>query len=119
VTAVVDRAKVERIVENLVANAVKHTGPGTKVLVSVSADGNDSALIRVDDDGPGVAEGDKEAIFELFSRSARSSVETPGAGVGLALVAQFAALHDGRAWVENGEHGGASFRVLLPRRTVS
>jgi signal transduction histidine kinase len=38
----------------------------------------------------------------------------PGSGVGLALVAQFASLHDGRAWVEDRVGGGASFRVLLP-----
>jgi PAS domain S-box-containing protein len=118
VTARVDRAKVERIVENLVSNAVKHTGPGTRIVVSVSADGDDSAVIRVDDDGPGVADDDKGMIFEVFSRSARG-IEAPGAGVGLAVVAQFAALHDGEAWVQDGENGGASFRVRLPRRTLS
>jgi two-component system, OmpR family, sensor histidine kinase MtrB len=66
-----------------------------------------------------VADVDKAMIFELFSRSARSGIEAPGAGVGLAVVAQFAALHDGEAWVQDGEGGGASFRVRLPRRTVS
>ena len=119
VTAVVDRAKIERILENLVTNAVKHTAPGTRIVVTVSADGDDSALIRVDDEGPGVAEGDRNMIFELFSRSPREGADVAGAGVGLALVAQFAALHDGQAWVEDGEMGGASFRVRLPRRTVS
>jgi signal transduction histidine kinase len=117
VTALVDAAKVERIVENMVANAVKHTGPGTRIVVSVSADGDDSAVIRVDDEGPGVAEGDKTSIFELFSRAPQTGNDVPGAGVGLALVAQFAALHDGEAWVEDGANGGASFRVRLPRRT--
>jgi PAS domain S-box-containing protein len=119
VTAFVDRAKIERILVNLVTNAVKHTAPGTRIVVSVSADGDDSALIQVDDEGPGVAEGDRDMIFELFSRSPRDGAEVPGAGVGLALVAQFAALHDGEAWVQDGEGGGASFRVRLPRRTVS
>jgi len=119
VTALVDAAKVERIVENLVANAVKHTEPGTRIVVSVTPDGNESALIRVDDDGPGVADDDKTRIFELFSRAPRLGAEVPGAGVGLALVAQFTALHDGEAWVQDGEGGGASFRVRLPRRTVS
>ncbi len=117
VRARVDVAKVERIVENLVANAVKYRRPGTRVLVTVRADGNDSAVIAVDDEGPGVAHGDETMIFELFSRSPRTA-DVPGAGVGLALVAQFTALHDGQAWVENRDGGGASFRVRLPRRTA-
>jgi PAS domain S-box-containing protein len=117
VSAVVDRTKVERIVENLLTNAVKHTAPGTRIVVSVSDDGDDTALIQVDDDGPGVAEGDRKTIFEIFSRAPPGGVEAPGAGVGLALVAQFAALHDGEAWVQEAEAGGASFRVRLPRRT--
>ncbi len=116
VTALVDASKVERIVENLVSNAVKHTDPRSHIVVSVTADADGSALIRVDDDGPGVDAGDRAMIFELFSRSSRSKNEVPGAGVGLALVAQFAALHDGEAWVEDAAGGGASFRVRLPRK---
>ena len=69
-------------------------------------------LLRVDDRGPGVPDAEKEAIFEAFARG--SEVGATGVGVGLALVAQFTALHGGRAWVEDNPGGGASFRVLLP-----
>jgi signal transduction histidine kinase len=70
-------------------------------------------LIAVDDRGPGVACEDREAIFEVFHRGTRSD-QAPGTGIGLSLVAQFAALHGGRAWVQDNPGGGASFRVFLP-----
>jgi signal transduction histidine kinase len=112
VIAEVDGPKIERVVENLLANAVKHTPPGTEIEVWVEpTDGG--ATIGVDDRGAGVAAEDREAIFEAFIRGATDS---SGTGIGLALVARFAALHGGRAWVEDGPDGGASFRVFLPLR---
>ena len=111
VMADIDPAKVERIVDNLLANADRHTPDGAPVEVWVERNGR-GALLRVEDRGPGVPDDEKHAIFEAFTRG--SDVEQPGVGVGLALVAQFAALHGGRAWVEDREGGGASFRVLFP-----
>jgi signal transduction histidine kinase len=110
--AEVDAPKVERIVDNLLANAVSHTPPGTGVSVRVET-GRDGVLIAVDDSGPGVAEEYREAIFEIFNRG-EDHDGTPGTGIGLSLVAQFTALHGGRAWVEPSPAGGASFRVFLP-----
>jgi len=113
VEADVDGPKVERLVDNLVANAFRHTPPGSEVSVSVRRhDGG--ALIRVDDSGPGVGEHERETIFEIFRRGDVGMASGRGTGVGLALVAQFAALHGGRAWVEDSPAGGASFRVFLP-----
>jgi PAS domain S-box-containing protein len=114
--AEVDAPKVERIVDNLLANAVNHTPPGTEVRIRVqSFDGG--VLIVVDDQGPGVAEEQREAIFEIFNRGGQARV--PGTGVGLSLVAQFTALHRGRVWVEENPDGGASFQVFLPARQPS
>jgi PAS domain S-box-containing protein len=115
VLAAVDGPKVERIVENLIANAIKHTPPGTRIDV-LAAREDDGVLIVVDDRGPGVAEEDREAIFDPFNRGARAAADRPGTGIGLSLVAQFTALHGGRAWVEDNPSGGASFRVFLPDR---
>jgi signal transduction histidine kinase len=112
VVADVDAAKVERIVENLLANAVKHTPPRTDVLARVERD-DGFVLIAVDDRGRGVREDEREAVFELFNRG-DSYEGVPGAGIGLSLVAQFAAVHGGRAWIEDHPGGGASFRVRLP-----
>jgi PAS domain S-box-containing protein len=113
----VDPAKVERIIENLLANAIKHTPPGTKIAASV-AQADEGLLICVDDAGPGIPDEQKREIFELFTRG-DNAADTPGTGIGLALVAQFAALHGGKAWAQDNADGGASFRVLLPRRAPS
>jgi two-component system, OmpR family, sensor kinase len=113
-TVEVDAAKVERIIENLVSNAVRHTAPNTQVWVRASA-GEEGLLLVVEDDGPGVPEEHREAVFEPFRQAPGSAVEhSPGVGIGLSLVARFAQLHGGNAWVEEREGGGASFRVLIP-----
>jgi PAS domain S-box-containing protein len=109
----VDPAKVERIVENLLVNVVRHTGPGTPVWVRVEREPR-GALITVEDAGPGVREDMRKTVFESFRQGPGTRPYSPGVGIGLALVASFAELHGGRAWVEEREGGGASFRVLLP-----
>jgi PAS domain S-box-containing protein len=113
VTAEVDGAKVERIVENLILNAVKHTPREGSIHVRLDALGGD-LLLAVEDEGPGVADEHKNNVFEIFNRGAKVLSATPGAGIGLALVSRFAEAHGGRSWVEDRPGGGASFRVLLP-----
>jgi PAS domain S-box-containing protein len=116
-SANVDAPKVERLVENLLANAARHTPAGSPVRVRLWRE-NGGASIAVDDQGPGIPDDLKEAIFEPFQRAPRSASE-PGSGIGLSLVARFAELHGGRAWVEDREGGGASFRVFLPGEAAS
>lgn len=108
----IDGPKVERIVENLLANAVKHTPAHTPVWVRATAEG-EGVLLVVDDAGPGVPAPVKERIFEPFNHGPQVT-HAPGSGIGLSLVARFAQLHGGRAWVEDRPGGGASFRVFLP-----
>ena len=112
VTLEVDRAKVERIVENLLVNADRHTPETSRIWIRVSEQ-NGGAVIAVEDDGPGVPDVLKEKIFEAFRRGPEAA-ELPGSGIGLSLVARFAEMHGGRAWVEDRPGGGASFRVFLP-----
>jgi PAS domain S-box-containing protein len=110
--AAVDPSKVERIVENLLVNAAKHTPRDTPIWVRVEpAEGG--VLVSVEDAGPGVPEDLRDAVFEPF-RQGPEEHASPGSGVGLALVARFAELHGGRAWVEDRRGGGAAFRVFLP-----
>jgi signal transduction histidine kinase len=106
-----DPVQIERIMENLVANAIRHTPAGTDVWLTVRAQ-DGGVLISVDDAGPGVPEDRREEIFRPFRRASRDG--TPGVGIGLSLVAGFALLHDGRAWVEDRVGGGASFKVFIP-----
>jgi PAS domain S-box-containing protein len=111
-TVAVDASKVERIVENLLTNAARHTPPTAHVWLRVRPEPG-GATIVVEDDGPGVPDDVKTEIFEAFHRG-RAARELPGSGIGLSLVARFAELHGGRAWVEDRPGGGASFRVSLP-----
>jgi signal transduction histidine kinase len=118
VFADVDAAHCERIVENLLTNAIRYTPPGTPIWVSVD-DVGDGALLTVEDAGPGVPEDLREAIFEPFRQGSETIKHSPGVGVGLSLVARFAELHQGHAWVEEREGGGASFKVHLPHFAAS
>jgi len=111
--ASVDAAKVERIVENLLANAVRHTPPGSRIWVRAAREGS-STLLVVEDEGDGVPDELKAAIFEPFRQAPGPAQVSPGVGVGLSLVARFAELHGGTAWVQDRPGGGSSFRVLLP-----
>jgi PAS domain S-box-containing protein len=110
----IDPPKVERIIENLLANAVKHTPAGTSVHVSVTGSEH-GVMIVVEDAGGGVPRELREKIFEEFRQGTDAPQASPGVGIGLSLVRRFAEMHHGRAWVEEREGGGASFRVFLPK----
>jgi len=103
---------LEEALTNLVDNALAHTPPGQVVEVGLS----EEALIEVRDHGPGVREAVKARLFEPFWRADDS--KTRGAGLGLAIVAEIAALHEGAVSVENHPDGGALFRLTLARRLV-
>lgn len=108
----VDKRRLERVVDNLVANAQAH---GRGVIRVVVAPHSSMARIVVEDHGPGVATGEETSIFERFSRGrGHATGENEGVGLGLALVREHIRLHDGRVWVESRSGGGARFVVELP-----
>jgi PAS domain S-box-containing protein len=118
VVQLVDSAKVERIVENLLANAVRHASATATVWVRVEPDPA-GVVIAVEDDGPGVPQELRETIFEPFRQGPDAPSHSPGVGVGLTLVRRFAELQGGRAWVQERNGGGASFRVFIPSEPTS
>ena len=107
----VDPGKVERVVENLLTNAARHTPSGTAVLIEIEARAEGIELV-VEDDGPGVPDELKDVLFEPFRQGEASSGR--GMGIGLSLVQRFAELHGGSAHVEDATTGGARFVVELP-----
>ena len=109
----VDPPKVERVVENLVLNAVRHTPPGTPILVRVK-EHEEGAVLSVEDQGPGIPDEMKGKVFDAFVRVKDAPRQAAGTGIGLSLVAGFAEMHGGRAWVEDREGGGSAFKVLFP-----
>ena len=108
--AVVDGPKMERVIENLLANAAKHTPPRTQVWVRVVEEGG-AVTIAVADAGDGIPEAQRDAVFEAF---VQGTPNAPGTGVGLSLVRGIARLHGGDAWVEERDGGGAAFFVRVP-----
>ena len=76
------------------------------------------AMIAVEDEGGGVPRELQETVFEEFSQGSGPAHPSPGVGIGLTLVRRFAEMHHGRAWVEERDGGGASFRVFLPGRVT-
>jgi two-component system sensor histidine kinase KdpD len=93
-------------------NAAKHTPAETVIWIKVLAEKGGIQIV-VEDDGPGVPDDVRNDIFEPF-RQGPGDHPSPGAGIGLSLVARFAELHGGSAWVQERVGGGASFRVRLP-----
>ncbi len=115
ITVEVDQSQIERIVDNLLINAARHTPAGTPVWVRAE-NTDEGALLIVEDAGPGVPAELRDTIFEPFQQGrGPEGTRRKGVGVGLSLVARFAELHGGRAWVDERPGGGASFRVLLPQ----
>lgn len=112
---VAEKRRLARVVANLLDNAEKYGGGATRVTVSTTSM---SALMAVEDAGPGVPKEERFVIFDRFSRGGaggRRGYDT-GVGLGLSLVAEHVNLHNGRVWVEDRPDGesGARFVVELP-----
>ena len=108
-----DRAQLERIVDNLIANAVKHNPPHTSIRLIVGVRGNEEHTIDVEDDGVGVADELVDAMFEPYVRGPDAHL-VPGSGLGLHLCRTLAELHGGRLRYEPIPTGGSRFRLTLP-----
>ena len=114
-TAVVDARRVDRILRNLLTNAIEH-GAGRPVLVQTAGD-EDAVAVVVQDFGHGISPEDARRVFDRFWRADPSRARTlGGTGLGLSISVSDAHLHGGwlQAWGQEGE--GAVFRLTLPRR---
>ncbi len=116
VRAEVDHRRVERILRNLVTNAIDHADPATGVIVRVAGDEH-SAAVTVRDFGVGLAVGESALVFNRFWRSDPARTRTSGGtGLGLSIALEDTHLHGGwlQAWGRPGS--GAQFRLTVPRR---
>lgn len=106
-----DPAALKRALTNLIGNALKYGGSAR--VRAFAADG--TAIVEVEDDGPGLPEAELEAVFEPFHRAERSrSRETGGAGLGLTIARQAARAAGGDVTLQNRARGGLQARLTLP-----
>jgi len=109
----IDKVRFERILGNLLENARNHGGGALRIELTPAP--SNRFRLAVEDGGPGVANGERERIFERFARGSAARHRI-GTGLGLALVAEHSAAMDGTAWVQDRVGGGARFVVELPER---
>jgi two-component system sensor histidine kinase MtrB len=110
----VERRRIERVLRNLLDNAVEH-GEGRDVVVTVAAD-SDAVAVTVRDHGVGLGPGEQQFVFDRFWRADPARARTSGGtGLGLAIALEDTRLHHGwlQAWGEKGR--GSVFRLTLPR----
>jgi signal transduction histidine kinase len=105
-----DPALLARAIDNLVVNAIRHSG-GQRLLLGARRAG-DGVAIWVIDDGRGVAAGERDRLFEDYAQGAQAG--PGGFGIGLASVRRLLALMAGEAGIEPRWTGGAAFRLWLP-----
>jgi signal transduction histidine kinase len=115
IVAPVDADALRQMLVNLLDNAVKY-GPADQLITVRLEAGERKACIRVEDQGPGIPAADRERIWDRFWRLERDrGTAVAGTGIGLSVVRELVALHDGRAWAEDArEGGGACFVIELP-----
>ncbi|WP_425294916.1 sensor histidine kinase [Mycolicibacterium vanbaalenii] len=110
-----DEARLRQVLSNLMANALQHTPEGTGVTVRVGTD-EDSTVVEVCDEGPGMGPEDAQRIFERFYRADSSRTRASGGtGLGLSIVDSLVYAHGGRVSVTTAPGQGCRFRVMLPR----
>ena len=109
----VDISKITCVVNNLITNALKFTKRGDQVIISTQIS-NGSIKVLVSDNGVGIAEEDRERIFEKFVQLNNEKVNNGGTGLGLAISKEFVRLHGGDIWVESNTSSGSSFIFTIP-----
>jgi signal transduction histidine kinase len=113
-----DAHALERVLENLIGNAVKYSAAGTTITVRLSEEDGEAqrfVLLAVLDQGIGIPAADLPFVFERFHRGRNVSSDVSGSGVGLASARRMVELHGGSLSVESVEGTGSIFTVRLPR----
>jgi signal transduction histidine kinase len=111
---VADGHRIEQVLTNLLANALRHTPPQGVVTLRAEAD-RGRLQIEVADTGPGIPDEDMPHLFDRFWRGDKSRArDRGGAGLGLAIARQLVEAHGGTICVENQPDTGATFRFALP-----
>ena len=111
-----DADRLERVVQNLVSNAVKYSPRGTRVVVRVEKK-ESFAVLAVCDEGPGISQEDLKVIFQPFGRGRSADRLAEGTGMGLYVVKRIVEAHDGQITIQSTPGQGTTFQIKLPLAT--
>ncbi len=109
-----DESRLTQVLNNLVSNAIKYSPKKSAITINIQVR-QEEVIVCVCDEGPGIAPADVPHIFDSFYRSAETSRNTKGAGLGLYLTRAIIEAHGGRIWVDQRYEGGARVCFCLPR----
>jgi signal transduction histidine kinase len=110
----VDAFRIQQVLRNVLANAMRFSVPGTSVDIACTDLGSDGVEICVRDHGPGIPPGELETIFDAFVQSSRTRDGSGGTGLGLTICRKIMSAHAGTVVASNAAHGGALMRIRLP-----
>jgi signal transduction histidine kinase len=113
-----DPTRLASVVENLVSNAIKYTHSGGIVSISAWVEG-DEILIRVKDNGSGIAEEEQQKVFEPFFRGNQGRRFKQGMGLGLSIARDLVEAHGGRITLESAPGEGSRFTINLPINRIN
>ncbi len=110
-----DPRRIRQVIDNLLGNAVKYSSDGTEVSVNCEVD-DQYLIVKVKDQGIGIAQNELERIFERFYQAASgtSSRKSGGVGLGLAICKGIIEAHQGRIWAQSEQGKGSTFTFMLP-----
>lgn len=111
--AVFDEAMIEKVIRQLLDNAIKYSPPGSPIRISAEFTGAE-IIIGVSDCGLGIPKNDQERIFEKHYRGQNGSGHVPGTGLGLSSAKCILEAHGGEIWVQSNPGVGSFFRISLP-----
>jgi PAS domain S-box-containing protein len=109
-----DPQRLQQLLRNLLANAVRFSPEGGRIEVTAWHDDSGEVRLDVADRGPGIPPDELETIFEAFVQSSATREAAGGTGLGLAICRRIAQAHGGRIWAANREGGGAVISLVLP-----
>lgn len=109
-----DAILINRVIRNLLGNAIKYTNPGGNVTIKL-LEQDDAILIQIVDTGIGISEDHLPYIFDAFYRVTRDST---GSGLGLSIAKTIVEAHGGRIWAESSHGKGSAFSFTLPKRQM-
>lgn len=114
-----DRDKVQRVIENLVSNAIKYSVDGDTIEIRMEESTLQFVSVQVRDHGPGIDWQEHERIFEPFYRGRQKGANSEGKGLGLGICRAFVKAHGGHLWALSEPEGGTSFVVALPLQSMA